>query len=200
MGCCDRVDRVNGGAAGVDVLRRIADGRSVMRHLCLGLVLACASSCQGKGASGDEQQTETHQVGVEFSGKTSKGKDFSLAAYRDKVVLGNVWATWCGPCVKELPELQKLHHAHGDDFMVVGINIDKPRLHKKMHRMIAEHGIDYPVVLDPDGQSLGTFGVQGYPTSVLIDRNGVVRWRREGIIQPIDSEADTAIKAALAAG
>ncbi len=171
-----------------------------MRHLCLAVAIACASSCQGKGASGDGAQTQSNQVGVEFSGKTSEGKDFSLAEYRGKVVLVNIWATWCKPCVMELPELQKLHHAHGDEFVVVGINVDKPRLHQKMHGMIAEHGIDYPVVLDPDGQSQGTFGVNGYPTSVLIDRNGIVRWRREGIIQPTDSEADSAIKAALAAG
>jgi len=171
-----------------------------MRHLCLGLAILCASACQGKGAGGGNLNSEGQQVGMEFTGKSSKGKDFSLEDYRGKVVLVNIWATWCKPCVMELPELQKLHHAHGDDFVVVGINVDKPRLHKKMHGMIAEHGIDYPVVLDPDGQSQGTFGVNGYPTSVLLDRNGVVRWRREGIIRPTDSEADTAIKAALAAG
>lgn len=185
---------------GVDVPLRFPDGRSVKRRLCLGLVLACASACQGKGASGDNPKAESHQVGVEFSGKTNEGKDFSLADYRDKVVLVNVWASWCGPCVKELPELQKLHHAHGSDFAVVGISVDKPRGHAKMRSMIREHGIDYPMVLDPDGQSQGTFGVNGYPTSVLLDRNGVVRWRREGLISPSDSEADTAIKAALAAG
>ncbi|MGH1340461.1 MAG: TlpA family protein disulfide reductase [Nannocystales bacterium] len=171
-----------------------------MRHLCLGLAIACASACQGKGASGGAPQSDTHAVGVKFSGKTSTGEDFNLADYQGKVVLVNIWATWCKPCVMELPELQKLHHAHGDDFVVVGINVDKPRLHKKMHGMIAQHGIDYPVVLDPDGKSQGTFSVNGYPTSVLLDRNGVVRWRREGIIQARDSEADTAIKAALAAG
>lgn len=171
-----------------------------MRNLCLAVAIACASSCQGKGGQAGDAKTESNQVGVEFGGKTSAGEDFSLADYRGKVVLVNIWATWCKPCVMELPELQKLHHAHGDDFVVVGINVDKPRLHPKMHGMIAQHGIDYPVVLDPDGQSQGTFGVNGYPTSVLIDRNGVVRWRREGIIQPGDSEADTAIKAALAAG
>lgn len=171
-----------------------------MRRFCLGLVLACAPSCQGKGASGADAQDGTPARGVEFNGKTNDGADFSLQGYRDKVVLVNIWATWCGPCVKELPELQKLHHAHGSDFAVVGINIDKPRLHPKMEAMIAQHGIDYPIVVDPDGKSLQTFGVQGYPTSVLIDRNGVVRWRREGIIQPTDAEADTAIKAALAAG
>lgn len=164
------------------------------------LLVCIAGACQGKGASGGDAQAGIPARRVEFSGKTSKGEDFSLEGYRDKVVLVNIWATWCKPCVMELPELQKLHHAHGENFVVVGINVDKPRLHPKMHNMIAEHDIDYPVVLDPDGQSLQTFGVQGYPTSVLIDRNGVVRWRREGIIQPTDAEADTAIKAALAAG
>ncbi len=174
-----------------------------MRRISLALALVCASACQGKSEakeSGEEQQPPSVLDAVEFAGKTTKGKDVSLADYRGKVVLVNVWASWCAPCKKELPELQEMHHAHGDDFAVLGISIDKARNHQAVKGLMGQFGVDYPVILDTDGQSVQTFGVEGYPTSVLIDRNGVERWRRTGIIQPGDNEAETAIKAALEAG
>lgn len=166
----------------------------------LAFALATSAGCQGKGKSPLSDAEDGPSVAVEFSGKTTRGKDLDLADYRDKVVLVNVWASWCAPCRKELPELQELHHAHGPDFAVVGISTDKPNNHRNVNALMAQFGIDYPVILDPDGAAAGVFGVNGYPTSVLLDRNGVVRWRRQGIILPNDSEADAAIKAALQAG
>jgi len=168
------------------------------RPLALSVVLL-AAACQGKGGA-STGQGEAVNAGVEFTAKTTDGKDFDLTAYRGKVVLVNVWATWCPPCRDELPELQGLHEAHGDEFVVIGISTDKARNHKNVRGLMSQFGITYPVVLDPDGQAESTFGVKGYPTSVLLDRNGVERWRREGAIRPSDSEADAAIKAALTAG
>ena len=174
-----------------------------MRRVCLAL-LVLSAACQGKGGGASDEQGQDQPAiaaaAVDFAGKTTTGDDVSLADYRGKVVLVNVWASWCGPCKQELPELQKLHHAHGEDFAVLGVSIDKPRNYKNVLALMGQFGIDYPVILDPDGASTATFGVQGYPTSLLVDRNGVVRWRREGIIQPTDDEAQTAIRAALKAG
>lgn len=171
-----------------------------MRRTCIALLLVCAA-CEGKGkGDASAEAAASIEPAVTFEGKTTDGKDLSLADYKDKVVLVNIWASWCAPCKKELPELQKMHHAYGDDFAVLGISIDKARNHQTVRGLMGQFGIDYPVVLDPDGLSVQTFGVQGYPTSVLIDRNGVVRWRREGIIQPGDTEAETAIKSAIEAG
>ncbi len=153
------------------------------------------TGCQGKAPAGT--LSEDQQVAVAFSGKTTQGEDVALEDYRGKVVLVNVWATWCAPCRKELPELQKMHHAFGPDFTVLGVSVDKPRAHRNVLGLMGQFGIDYPVVLDPDGASVVAFGVGGYPTTVLVDRNGVVRWRREGIIRPGDTEAEAAIKAAL---
>ncbi len=163
--------------------------------VALAMLLPVLPGCQGKANSGTVSKDQ--QIEVVFKGKTTQGEDFALADYRGKVVLVNVWATWCAPCRKELPELQKMHHAFGPDFAVVGISIDKARAHRNVLGLMGQFGIDYPVVFDPDGVSVGVFGVGGYPTSILVDRNGVVRWRREGIIRPDDTEAEAAIKAAL---
>lgn len=170
-----------------------------MRPTCIALLLVCAA-CEGKGQGKASGEAAAVEPAVRFEGKTTDGRDLSLSDYEDKVVLVNIWASWCAPCKKELPELQKMHHAYGDDFAVLGISIDKARSHDTVRALMGQFGVDYPVVLDSDGLSVQTFGVQGYPTSVLIDRNGVVRWRREGIIEPGDTEAETAIKAAIEAG
>ncbi|MCR9161839.1 MAG: TlpA family protein disulfide reductase [Nannocystaceae bacterium] len=169
-----------------------------MRRTLIALLLVGAA-CEGKGTTSSEASVAL-EPSVRFEGKTTDGKDVSLADYEGKVVLVNVWASWCGPCKKELPELQKMHHAYGDDFAVLGVSIDKARNHQAVRGLMRQFGIDYPVVLDTDGLSVQAFGVQGYPTSVLIDRNGVIRWRREGIIEPGDTEAQTAIRAAIEAG
>lgn len=171
-----------------------------VRSALFALSLPLLASCQGKAQSPLSDAKAENAVAVQFTGKTSDGAPFDLADYRGKVVLVNVWATWCSPCRKELPELQTLHHAHGPDFAVIGISTDKPRNHKNVHALMRQFQIDYPVVLDPDGAAASVFGVNGYPTSVLLDRNGVARWRREGIIQPHDTEAAAAITAALQAG
>lgn len=171
-----------------------------MRRVPLALLALCALACQGKAGGVDEDPSSRAFQAVEFGGKTTQGEDVSLADYRGKVVLVNVWASWCKPCKKELPELQKMHHAFGDDFSVLGIAVDKQRTQPAVLTLMRAADINYPVILDADGASTRTFGVNGYPTSLLIDRNGEIRWRREGLIAPGDTEAQTAIRAALEAG
>lgn len=179
--------------------------RVALRRIGLPIAaLMLLGGCQGKAAApkadGEQNSQAVSNPAPSFEGQTTRGDDIALADYRGKVVLLNVWATWCGPCRKELPELQKLHHAHGDDFAVVGISIDKAHALRKVQGMMAQYSIDYPVIFDPDGLSIGAFTVKGYPTTILIGRDGGMRWRRDGIIQPNDSALDAEIKAALAAG
>lgn len=176
----------------------------MLRRACLAIALLLpGTACEGKGkggsGAGDAAQSVANPA-PRYTGKTTKGEYVALEDYRGKVVLLNVWATWCAPCRKELPELKTMHKAYGDDFMVLGVSVDKSRDFAKVQNLMRQFNIDYPVVLDSDGSAVGKFNVAGYPTSILIGRDGSQRWRRAGIIQPHDSEADAEIKAALAAG
>ncbi len=134
-----------------------------------------------------------------FETTSLDGEDVSLADYEGQVVLLNVWATWCDPCVRELPELVRLHEQlHGKGFTVIGLNTDVRGKIGAVRAMTAKHKLPYPVWLDIESRSQVTFKLRGYPTSMLIDRQGKIRWRREGEILRNDPELMPILEAVLA--
>ena len=134
----------------------------------------------------------------QFQAKRLDGEYVQLTDYEGKVVLLNVWATWCTPCVKELPELVRLSHQWADKGVVVlGVSVDRPGDLPAVQRMVARFGIDYPIALDPNGRGLQAWGIKGYPTSFVIDGKGQIRWRRDGIIVEDDGELAAQLQAAL---
>lgn len=164
--------------------------------IVLSSVLVTAG-CQGKpGSSKDVAQGK---VAPRYTGKTVDGEYLALEDFRGKVVLLNVWATWCAPCRQELPELAALQEEHGgENFSVVGISVDAERDFQKVKAMMRQYDLDYPMVFDPRGAVVSTFEVRGYPTSMLLGKDGTIRWRRDGLIRKNDSEAAAAIRTALA--
>lgn len=112
-----------------------------------------------------------------------EGRRVDLADFGGRVVVLNVWATWCGPCVREMPSLDRLEAALGGrDFQVVALSVDRggaatvapflPRLRLSALRPY----------YDPLGESMEAFGIRGLPTSILIDREGREVGRVEGAI------------------
>lgn len=115
---------------------------------------------------------------------------------RGKVVLVNIWATWCTPCRVEMPLLESTWNRHkADGLVLIGASVDRGDP-SKVRTFVAERGITYPIsIVNPDViAALG--GVHGYPTSVLIGRDGRVRHRVIGPIGPVSLEP--AIRRALA--
>jgi thiol-disulfide isomerase/thioredoxin len=117
----------------------------------------------------------------DFTLKDLDGADVSLASFKGKVVLINFWATWCGPCKAEIPELAMLQREHGDKLAVVGIVV-LDRFGDKVRTMATELGVNYPVLDGNDNADLEeAYGpMWGLPTSVLIDRDGRVAKRQTG--------------------
>ena len=121
-------------------------------------------------------------VGVETSAHTPRyaltaldGSPLSPDALRGRVVLINFWATWCLPCRVEMPLLQRMAERHRDaGLVVVGLSVDRGT-GESVRTFLRERGVTYPVaVVGPDVErAFG--GVRGYPTSILIDRSGVIR-------------------------
>lgn len=101
------------------------------------------------------------------------GRMVELADFRGRVVLLNLWATWCAPCVKEMPALDRLEATMGGaDFAVVALSLDRggaelvrPFFEDRRLRAL-------PIYLDPQGAAMSALGLKGLPTSVLIDREG----------------------------
>jgi thiol-disulfide isomerase/thioredoxin len=124
------------------------------------------------------------------------GRSLSLADLRGQVVLVNVWATWCAPCRVEMPLLEQTWQRHrAAGFVLLGASVDRGDP-ADVRAFLAERGISYPVaIVGADViQALG--GVMGYPTSILIGRDGRVQHRVMGPIGPVTLEP--AIRRALA--
>jgi thiol-disulfide isomerase/thioredoxin len=99
----------------------------------------------------------------------------SLNGYRGKVVVLDFWTTWCRPCVQMVPLLAELSRSYERDLQIVGINGDQNRTADEIGKFVRAHGMDYPVVADPDRRVQDPYGVVTYPRLVLIDRDGNVR-------------------------
>jgi peroxiredoxin len=104
-----------------------------------------------------------------------EGKLVSMGDYSSQVILVNNWATWCPPCVSEMPQLQAYYDAHvTEGFAVIAINAGDPT--DQVVAFIKEHNLTFPVWLDPQHQSMGFFKNLDLPSSFAIDRSGIVRY------------------------
>jgi len=112
-----------------------------------------------------------------FSVKSIAGDEISLESLKGKIVLLDFWATWCGPCMAEMPAVKEIWKKyHGDQFVIVGISLDRDR--GALDRYLSKEGINWPQVYDGAGfQSKVSrlYGVNGIPHTVLIDQEGAVR-------------------------
>jgi len=133
-----------------------------------------------------------------FQATSLDGKPFDLTAERTRhVIFLNVWATWCGPCRFEIPELEKLHAKYASrGFEVVGVSVDEGGA-DAVKGFVAEQKISYPIVLDPPGRIANLLQTTVLPTSVVIDRNGKIVWRRIGALMGEDASLNAAIEQAL---
>jgi cytochrome c-type biogenesis protein len=126
------------------------------------------------------------------------GDSVALADQRGKVVLLNVWATWCHPCREEIPELRALHERYQPRGLeLIGVSVDAQGNEEGIREFMREFQMTYPIWHDPDERVSTQFLVVGVPATFLIDRTGILRWRKTGPIQPGDTSLTNAIERAL---
>ena len=118
----------------------------------------------------------------EIAGTTTAGETFRLSDHKGEVVLVNFWATWCGPCQMEIPEMNALQKRFGPrGFRVVGLSLDAGGM--AVVRPFAERaGMDYTVLPAPEGVQTAFGGVPANPASFLIDKNGNVAHEVVGLV------------------
>jgi thiol-disulfide isomerase/thioredoxin len=134
----------------------------------------------------------------EYAAMYLDGSKFDLAAKRDKLVLLNVWATWCGPCRYEIPELQKLHEQYAPRGLeVIGVSVDESGVEPVRSFVAEQKKMAYPIVLDAEGKIANLLQTTVLPTSVLVDHKGRIVWKKYGAIMEGDEELKKAIEAAL---
>ncbi len=119
------------------------------------------------------------EVAPVFTATTLDGTPVSLDEYRGKVVLLNVWATWCPPCRTELPSMQRTFKALQDKgFMILGVNVGEKW--DTVAPFLEDFSLTYPILLDKDSSAMAEWGIMGLPTTFIVDRQGRVTHRIVG--------------------
>lgn len=110
------------------------------------------------------------------------GSRFKLSDYQDKVVLINFWATWCTPCVEEIPSLSRLQSKMtGKPFKIVAINIGEPEA--VIEDFLKKVPVDFDILLDSDGSAVRNWKVYAYPSNFIIDKSGVIQYAYRGALE-----------------
>ena len=105
-----------------------------------------------------------------------------LDQFRGQVVVLNFWASWCGPCVEEMPSLVELQHRFKDKGVtVVGVSIDVDG--DAYHKFLKDYKVDFLTVRDPDQKTSSLYGSFKWPETYIIDRNGIVRRKFIGAVE-----------------
>jgi thiol-disulfide isomerase/thioredoxin len=119
----------------------------------------------------------------EFTLKSLDGKPLSLAQYNGKVVFLNFWATWCGPCRAEIPDLVDLQNRYKDHLQIIGLDVDDDDANE-VQKYMDETGINYPVAMAPSEVRMQYGGIPALPTSFVLDTEGKVVQKHVGLWDP----------------
>jgi thiol-disulfide isomerase/thioredoxin len=167
-----------------------------MRFRLAAVMLLAAASCSREAAR--RGQVEVGLPAPEYRAQTLGGEPASLADLRGRVVLLNGWATWCIPCQREVPALQRLYTARRDEGLeIIGVNVDVGGADARVREFMTTFGVSYPVWRDANDLFSGIFGAFGLPASYLIGRDGILRWQHIGELDPESPAFRTALDAAL---
>ncbi len=110
-----------------------------------------------------------------FTLKSNSGKNIKLSELRGQVVLINFWASWCGPCRQEMPELNKLYSKYKKlGFTILGVNVEEDNTDAL--KIIRDDKISFPILFDSENKVSRLYNVTGMPTTVLVARDGTMRY------------------------
>mgnify|MGYP001138511207 CR=1 FL=1 len=116
---------------------------------------------------------------AEFNLPDVKNQFHSTADYKGKVILLNFWASWCPPCIQEMPELERLKQQMSDQpFEIIALNVGEKRY--KVRKFLKLINFDLPVLLDTKKELFNSWEIKTLPTSFLIDANGHIRYKVRG--------------------
>ncbi|MBK6469972.1 MAG: TlpA family protein disulfide reductase [Betaproteobacteria bacterium] len=129
----------------------------------------------------------------DFTLKTAAGGNLRLQEQRGQVVLLNFWATWCGPCKQEMPHLNRLYGKYqASGFTLLGVNVDDDP--SQAVAAAARLGLKFPVLLDADKSVIKRYDMGSMPATVLIDRDGRVRYLHRGYREGMEDAYEKQIR------
>ena len=122
----------------------------------------------------NEVAIEDNLPAPDFTFPGLDGKMVSLSDYRGKIVLVNIWATWCPPCVEEMPSMEKLYNKFKEDnFEILAVSIDAPGL-KAVAPFMKKSNLTFPALIDSEGTIKADYRITGVPESFIVDKQGIL--------------------------
>jgi peroxiredoxin len=129
-----------------------------------------------------------------FTLKSAGGENIRLSEYRGQVVLINFWASWCGPCRQEMPHLDAIHRKYaGLGFTVFGVNVEQDR--KLADKVLRDIPVSFPILFDDQNEVSELYDVDAMPATVLVDRNGDIRFMHRGYKPGYEMEYEQQVRA-----
>lgn len=116
---------------------------------------------------------EEGDAAPDFTATLTDGTEFVLSEHQGKVVLLNFWATWCGPCVREMPAFEQLYGEYGEDVAILAVNCMESEDIVKAFR--EENGYTFPIACDEEGDIVMKYPSQGIPYTLVIDGEGIIQ-------------------------
>lgn len=150
--------------------------------LCVAAVIVCAGGCKTaqkqQEQKNQEQKQETsdnstdNSKAPDFTAELTDGSSFTLSEQEGKVVLLNFWATWCSPCVEEMPALEKIHKEYEDQVKVIAVDCGEDK--EVVDSFMQENGYTFSVGYDEKNEISRKYPVTGIPYTLIIGTDGIV--------------------------
>jgi thiol-disulfide isomerase/thioredoxin len=147
------------------------------------LPIACAASPRSQQQGNVIRFVRNPEAAPDFKLNGLDGKALTLAGSRGKVTLLNFWATWCGPCQAEIPDLIALQQKYKDQLQIIGLIVDEDDA-SAVKQVVAETQINYPVAMTPPELRIQYGGISALPTSFVLDAQGRIVQKHEGLRDP----------------
>jgi peroxiredoxin len=162
-----------------------------LRCCALGLI-----SLLGLAAQAAQAAVAPSAVAPDFTLRSSNGPNLRLQEQRGRVVMINFWATWCGPCRQEMPQLEKLYGKYRSaGFVLLGVSVDDDTSHAT--EVANRLGLHFPVLLDSDKSVSRLYDLASMPTTYLLDRDGRVRYVHKGYVTGTEEAYDKEVRELL---
>ena len=132
-------------------------------------------------------------VAPDFTLKSRSGENVKLSEHRGEVVMINFWASWCGPCRQEMPLLEEMYKKYSDlGFVLLGVNVEEDS--SKASELLREVSVSFPVLFDNKNDVTKLYKVVAMPSTVMVDRDGKMRFLHRGYLPGYEAEYIKEIK------
>ena len=139
-------------------------------------------------SNNDDAEEENRIAAIDFTLYDQYGNEHMLSEYQGKTVFLNIWATWCPPCIEEMPYINELYQEYGEnqeDVVILGVaapNLGREGSEEHIIDFLEENGHEFPVVMDTEASMVYGYGISAFPSTLIIDKEGyIVRYVRGGM-------------------